>query len=69
MVLYKNFEHPSNVCMNYVSHFKFSMYLSYELAKASICSFIHAIYPDILITYSSEKIYELQCIINEIGCR
>ena len=29
------FSHPDNVCLSYVEHFKFSMYLSIEFAKAS----------------------------------
>ena len=44
------FKHPANVCMTYFSHFKFSMYLSQEFAKASVGAFIHAIHPDILVT-------------------
>ena len=63
------FEHPKNVCMTYFTHFKFSMYLSYEFAKASIGAIIHAFHPDILVTHSSDTIARLQSEMKKIGCR
>ncbi len=63
------FKHPNNVCMTYFSHLKFSFFLSYEFAKASMCAIIHGIYPDIFITYSSDKIRYLNTAMQKIGCR
>ena len=55
--------------MTYWSHFKFSIYLSKEFAKASGCAFFHAIYPDILVTHSTDTINKLQEDMKKIGCR
>lgn len=63
------FKHPANVCMTYFSHFKFSMYLSQEFAKASIGAFIHGIHPDILVTHSTDTIKRLDNKMQQIGCR
>ena len=63
------FEHPKNVCLAYTEHFKFSMYLSYKFAIASVCAIIHAIHPDMLVTHSSDTIIELLEEMNNIGCR
>lgn len=62
------FKHPARVCMTYWSHFNFSMYLSKEFAKASCCAFIHAIYPDTLITHSSDTIKKLHIDMTNKGC-
>tara|TARA_Y100000992_G_scaffold301646_2_gene273094 strand:+ start:843 stop:1040 length:198 start_codon:yes stop_codon:yes gene_type:complete len=63
------FEHPQNVCMTYTSHLKFSFYLSYTFAKASICALIHGIYPDVFITHSSDTLQQLNREIKKVGCR
>ena len=63
------FEHPKNVCMTYFTHMNFSLYLSYNLFKGSICAFIHAFYPDILVTHSSDLVNTLQSDMKKIGCR
>lgn len=63
------FEHPKKVCMTYYTHFRFSMYLSYEFAKASVGAIVHAIYPDILVTHSSDTLNRLQNEMKKIGCR
>ena len=63
------FKHPSKVCMNYLTHMKFSLYLSKEFAKASVGAFIHAIYPDTLVTHSTDTIKKLEEDMKKIGCR
>ena len=63
------FKHPSKVCMNYFTHMKFSLYLSKEFAKASVGAFIHAIYPDALVTHSTDTIKKLEKDMEKIGCR
>ena len=63
------FKHPQKVCMNYLSHMRFSLYLSSQFAIASVAAFCHAIYPDILITNSSDTISKLSSDMKKIGCR
>ena len=48
------FKHPVQVNMTYFEHFKLSLHLSNILFKGSIKAFIHAIYPDIFITSTSD---------------
>ena len=62
------FKHPAQACMTYWSHFKFSMYLSKEFSKATVGAFIHAIYPDVLITHSSDTLDKLQKEFKKKGC-
>ena len=61
--------HPEKVCMTYWSHMRFSLYLSSQFAIASVGAFFHAIYPDILITHSSDTISKLSSDMKKIGCR
>ena len=63
------FKHPSEVCLTYFSHLKFSFFLSYEFAKASVGALIHGIYPDVLVTHSSDTIKFLNDEMKKIGCR
>lgn len=63
------FQHPQNVCMTYISHLKFSFYLSYTFTKAAICAFIHGIYPDVLVTHSTDTIKHLNTEMKKVGCR
>ena len=65
----KFFNHPKKVCMTYFEHMKFSLYLSFQLFKASVCSLCHAIYPDIFTTYSSDMINSLFIEIRNVGCK
>ena len=63
------FTHPKSVCLTYYQHFCFSMHVTKKLIIGSIKSFIHAIYPDIFITTTSDLLIELKNEMNEIGCR
>ena len=63
------FKHPQEVCLTYFSHLKFSFFLSYEFAKASVGALIHGIYPDVLVTHSSDTINFLNNEMKKIGCR
>lgn len=60
------FKHLKEVGMTYVEHMKFSFYLSYMFGKASFCALVHGVYPDILITTSSDTINKLSSDIKEI---
>lgn len=63
------FSHPKNVCMTYLKHCKFSLYLSYNFAKASYKAFVHAFIPDVYITDSSDIIQKLDKDMKQIGCK
>ena len=50
------FKHLKDVNMTYFEHMKFSLFLSFTFLKASFGAFVHAIYPDIFITSSTETL-------------
>lgn len=54
------FKHLANAGMSYWSHFKFSMSLSKEFAKASVAASMHAIVPDIFVSHSRDTITRLR---------
>lgn len=60
--------HPKNVCMSYTEHAKHSLYFSMILLISSLKSFVHAIFPNIFITSTSDLSNELIKIIKESGC-
>ncbi len=63
------FKHPQKVCLTYWSHMKFSFYLSYQFGIASIAAFCHGIYPDILVTHSTDTVNRVTKEMEKIGCR
>ena len=67
-IFFEMFKHPAKACMTYWSHFKFSMFLSKEFSKASVGAFIHAVYPDVLISHSRNTLSQLTKELNERGC-
>ena len=62
------FHHPSTVCMTYAEHARFSLGLAWSLALASGAAVIHALWPDVLVTYTSDTISALRRRILESGC-
>lgn len=60
--------HPKNVCMSYVSHFQFSLFLSYKFGIASFKALIHAIIPNLFISSSTDITREINKIISVMGC-
>lgn len=50
------FKHLKDVNMTYFEHMKFSLFLSFTFLKASFGAFVHAIYPDILVTSSTDTL-------------
>ena len=50
------FKHLKDVNMSYIAHMKFSLFLSFTFFKAAFGAFIHAIYPDILVTSSTDTL-------------
>lgn len=65
----KLFQHPSNVCMNYFKHLTFSAEMAFILGIGSIKAIIHAIYPDVYITSTSDTINHISKRLSESGCR
>tara|TARA_B100001248_G_scaffold12924_2_gene8513 strand:- start:619 stop:903 length:285 start_codon:yes stop_codon:yes gene_type:complete len=60
--------HPKEVCMNYYTHFTFSLKLSIVLLTASGKAFVHAIIPSYYITSTSDTIAYIDNEIKTNGC-
>ena len=63
------FKHPRTVCMDYQTHCKFSLNIAVLFTKAAIKAVIHAFYPDLYITSTSDLITEIQKHLDDSGCR
>ena len=50
------FKHLRDVNMTYFDHMKFWLFLSFTFLKATFGTSIHAIYPDILVTSSTDTL-------------
>jgi len=68
IMIYSYFSHPNSVCMSYYTHFCFSMNLSRKLFIGSIQAFIHAIFPNVFITSSSDLLKDMQDDFDSVGC-
>ena len=66
--MYSYFTHPNQVCMSYITHFKFAMSLSQKLLIGSIESFIHAFFPNLYQTSTSDLIVEIKKDLENNGC-
>lgn len=63
------FEHPKNVCMTYAEHMKFSLGLSKDFFVGFFKAFIHALYPDVFITSTTDILREMQEKLDNSGCK
>jgi|AntAceMinimDraft_18_1070375.scaffolds.fasta_scaffold11394_2 hypothetical protein len=63
------FSHPGKVCMSYLQHMLFSLYISKRLLVGSIHALVHAFYPDSYITSSSDLVEELSREMSAKGCK
>lgn len=63
------FTHPKEVCMTYWEHFCLSMNFAKIFGIASVRALIHAIYPDIYITSTTDATSEVKKILKTKGCR
>lgn len=61
--------HPKNVCMTYYQHFIFSSTLGFQLIIAGGKAFIHAIFPSLFITSTSDFNRDLKRILESAGCK
>ena len=58
--LFKQSTHLSEIKMSYFEHFKFSSFLGIEFARHSYFAFIHAMFPDIYTTSSSDGVCHIK---------
>ncbi len=63
------FRHPKNVCMTYFEHAKLSLYFSYLFSKGALLAVVHAVFPDIAVTSTSDTVKEVNAILAVSGCR
>lgn len=59
------FHHLKKKNMTYSRHFKRAILISLKLIVSGICTIIHAVYPDIMVTTASDTINELHKELNE----
>ena len=62
------FDHPQSVCMSYLEHLKLSLKFSMIFLKGSILAFIHAFFPDLYITSTSDIVNIVWNDLRSSGC-
>ncbi len=62
-------KHPTEVCMNYISHFTFSSNISLKLFKGSIKALVHALLPEYFKTSTTDLIDEVSEELATSGCK
>ena len=65
----KLFNHPAEVCMSYLQHFRFSMEMAYIFGIASMKAIVHAVYPDAYLQSTTETVNYIQERLKSAGCR
>lgn len=63
------FRHPAAVCMTYVEHMRFALWLSGQLAMAAAASLVHAIVPDVFERTTSDIVLHVVAVLRRTGCR
>ena len=68
-MFYSYFTHPNSVCMSYFKHMTLSLKFSFYMIKGSCMALVHAFFPSLFITGTTDtnKIITLMLIDN--GCR
>ena len=62
-------DHPSRVCMTFLTHCRLSLYLSRLFFKASCQAFVHAFLPFYFASSSTENCKYIQKLIDSSGCK
>lgn len=62
------FQHPREVCMNYLEHCLFSLSLAKLLGIGTLKAFVHAFVPGYFITSTSELIEDIKTELDNSGC-
>ena len=63
------FLHPQSVCMTYMQHWCFAMWVSSRFAVAALQSLIHAFIPDIFVNSTSIVVRDVKKALETAGCR
>jgi len=66
--LYSRFQHPQSVCMSYLGHCMFSLKLARYLAVGSFKAVVHAFFPSLYITSSTDLLVTMKEDMSKIGC-
>ena len=66
--IFSNFKHPQSVCMSYYEHCMFSLKLARCFAVGSFKAFVHAFFPNLYITSSSDLLISIKEEMTKIGC-
>jgi hypothetical protein len=61
--------HPKSVCMSYFEHLKFSFLFGVFFLKKSCQAFIHAFFPNLYITSTSDSVKQIEDELKNAGCR
>jgi len=63
------FKHPTEVCMTYIKHLKFSLGISILFLEGFYKAFIHAFIPDVYIKSTSNIVQNISHKLDNSGCR
>lgn len=66
--IFSNFKHPQSVCMSYYEHCMFSLKLAGYFALGSFKAVVHAFFPNLYITSSSDLLISMKEDMSKIGC-
>ena len=67
-VIYSQFKHPQSVCMSYFEHCMFSLKLAGCFAVGSLKAVIHAFFPNMYVTSSTDLLSAMKEDMAKIGC-
>ena len=67
--MYSYFSHPNNVCMNYYKHFTVSLNYSKLFFIASCKAFVHAIFPNLFITSTTNTVNNINSLLIINNCK
>jgi len=63
------FSHPSNVCMTYLEHCKFSLEMAAVFSYATFTAIVHAFFPDYFVDSTTKSVQYVKKRLSEVGCR
>ena len=63
------FSHPSNVCMTYLEHCKFSLEMAAVFSYATFTAIVHAFLPDYFKDSTTKSVEYVKKRLSEVGCR
>ena len=65
---YSFFTHPNKVCMSYFEHMKLSLGFSKTFIVGSFQALIHAFFPNMFITSTTDIHKKIEKELSEAGC-